>query len=186
MKLPHLNPWLTLAVVGGIVYPPLIYFGTTILPPKVLVLIGLALIGFRFFSVWHKPDARTEKLIFFVAALGLIVLLFINARLAVQAYPVIVSLSVAAFFGASLFFPPTVVERIARLTEPDLSPRGVLYTRRVTMVWTVFLIANASVSAATSLWGTLAQWMLWNSLLSYLCMAALFAGEWIVRQRVRR
>ena len=186
MKLPHLNPWLTLAVVGGIVYPPLVYFSMPILSPKVLVLIGLALIALRFFSVRQKPDAKTEKRVFFVAALGLITLLFINARFAVQAYPVIVSLSVAALFGVSLFFPPTVVERIARLTEPDLSPHGVVYTRKVTAVWIVFLIANACVSAATAVWGTLAQWMLWNSLLSYLCMGVLFTGEWIVRQRIRR
>ena len=186
MKLPHLNPWLVLAVVGGIVYPPLVYFGMPILSPEVLVLIGLALIGLRFFSVRQKPDAKTEKRVFFAAALGLIALLFINAHFAVQAYPVIVSLSVAALFGTSLFFPPTVIERIARLTEHDLSPHGVIYTRKVTTVWTVFLIANAGVSAATALWGTLAQWMLWNSLLSYLCMGALFVGEWIVRQRVRR
>ena len=113
-------------------------------------------------------------------------MLFLNARLAVQAYPVVVSLSVAAIFGFSLLFPPTLVERIARLTEHDLPPSGVIYTRKVTAIWTVFLIANAGVSAVTALWGTLAQWTLWNGLLSYLLMGTLFIGEWLVRKRVRR
>ncbi len=92
----------------------------------------------------------------------------------------------AAVFGLSLLFPPTIVERIARITEPNLPPGGVVYTRRVTAIWAVFLLFNAVVSAATALWGTLAQWTLWNGLISYLLMGTLFAGELIVRRAVRR
>jgi len=104
----------------------------------------------------------------------------------VKAYPVAVSLAAAAVFALSLHFPPPVIERIARLTEPDLPPKGVAYTRRVTEVWVGFLLLNASISAATAVWGSLDQWTLWNGLLSYLAMGALFAGEFVVRQRVRR
>ena len=186
MKPPSLNLWLVLAFIGSVSYPPLVYFGMTIVSPKVLVLIGVTLVGMRLFSIRQKSDVKIEKITFLVAAFGLIALLCVNARLAVQAYPVVVSLSIATLFGASLLFPPTVVERIARLKEPDLSPSGVIYTRKVTVLWMDFLLANAGISTATALWGTLAQWTLWNSFLSYIFMGILFTGEWIVRQRVRR
>ena len=52
--------------------------------------------------------------------------------IAARAYPVAISLAMAAIFAASLRHPPTIVERIARLSEPDLPPEGVAYTRQVT------------------------------------------------------
>jgi len=180
------NPWLVLSFTAGILYPPLVYFGMGIFPPTALVLIGLALIGVRLLGLRQKPNTKIWIMAFLIAALGLVILLFLNVRLAVRAYPVVVSLSVSAIFGLSLLFPPTLVERIARLTEPDLPPRGVIYTRRVTIIWAVFLLANALISAATALWGTLAQWTLWNGLVSYILMGTLFIGEMMVRRRVRR
>jgi uncharacterized membrane protein len=95
-------------------------------------------------------------------------------------------LALATIFGASLRFPPTVIERIARLTEPDLPPEGVVYTRKVTAVWVGFLLVNAAISLWTVLWGSLEQWALWNGLLSYLAMGILFTAEYLVRRVVRR
>ena len=68
-----------------------------------------------------------------------------------------ISLAVATIFAASLRFPPTVIERIARLTEPDLPPEGVIYTRKVTVVWVAFLLVNAAISLWTALCGSLEQ-----------------------------
>ncbi len=45
-------------------------------------------------------------------------------------YPVAVNLGLLAVFGYSLFHPPTVVERLARLREPELPPPAIAYTRR--------------------------------------------------------
>jgi uncharacterized membrane protein len=56
----------------------------------------------------------------------------------------------------------------------------------VTQIWTAFLVANAVISSAVGIWGTPAQWMLWNGLISYLLMGALFAGEWTFRRFVSR
>jgi uncharacterized membrane protein len=38
----------------------------------------------------------------------------------------------------------------------------------------------------TSLWASTEVWALYNGLIAYLLMALLFAGEWLVRQRVQR
>lgn len=105
--------------------------------------------------------------------------------LPLKLYPVLVNAVLLAIFASSLKFPPTVVERIARLREPQLPPAGVAYTRKVTAAWCVFFVINGSVSAATAVWGSDQAWFLYNGLLAYLLIGLFFAAEWTIRQRVR-
>ena len=77
-----------------------------------------------------------------------------------------------------------MVERLARIREPQLSPAGVRYTRKVTKVWCGFFIGNGAVALFTVLYADLRLWTLWNGMLSYILMGTLMAGEWLVRQRV--
>jgi uncharacterized membrane protein len=53
-------------------------------------------------------------------------------------YPVVVNAALLAVFAASLVFPPSVIERLARVTEPDLPAAVVGYTRTVTVAWCFF------------------------------------------------
>jgi len=182
----RLSPWLILIFAGGLLYPLLVYFGATKIPSICFVLVGLALIGLRILALRRRPNARIWIIAFLIAAFGLVIVLLLDPALAVKAYPVAVSLCVATIFGLSLLYPPTLVERMARLKEPNLPAQGVLYTRKVTIIWTVFLLANALISTATAVWGTLAQWTLWNGLISYILMGALFIGEMMVRRVIRR
>jgi uncharacterized membrane protein len=188
MRRPNRNPWLALAIIGGLAYPPLVYFGMQRLPPGIIVLFGLGLIGLRLLGTWRaeRHVAGAGALALVLAGGGLAALLLLDPSAAALAYPIAVSLATAAIFGLSLVRPPTVIERIARLREPDLAPQGVLYAQRVTLVWTIFLVANAAVSGATAVWGSLATWTLWNGLISYLLMGMLFVGEIGVRRLVRR
>ena len=88
-------------------------------------------------------------------------------------------------FATSLVFPPSAVERIARLTEPDLPPAGVAYTRRVTQVWCGFFIFNGALALVTALRMSDRAWALYNGLIAYGLIGLLFGAEWLVRQRVR-
>jgi uncharacterized membrane protein len=188
MRRPSRNPWLALAVIGGVAYPVLVYFGLSHLPPVVLVMFGLALIGLRLLGARHVSLSGTRPTVVALAAAGsgLAGLLFLAPHAAALAYPIVISLATATVFGMSLIWPPSVVERIVRVREPDLSPHGVAYARKVTIVWTVFLVLNAAISAAYMLWGTLEQWTLWNGLVSYVMMGILFVVEIGVRRIVRR
>ncbi len=47
------------------------------------------------------------------------------------------------------------------------------------------LVLLAAVAAALALWAPLAWWTLYTGLIAYLLMGLLFAGEWLVRQRIR-
>jgi uncharacterized membrane protein len=186
MRSIRINPWSALAGAGAVAYPFLVWFGRTAVPPAGFVLIGVACIAARMVATRRLVWSSVEITVFLLAAVLLVGLLAVSPAIAARFYPVAISLALATIFGASLRFPPTVIERIARLTEPDLPPEGVVYTRKVTAVWVGFLLVNAAISLWTVLWGSLEQWALWNGLLSYLAMGILFTAEYLVRRVVRR
>lgn len=161
-------------------YPFAVYWGLGRFEPRWM---GLALLGLALarLASARQPMWRAAALlaVLLAAFTGLA-----NAALPLKLYPVIVSGSLCAVFGWSLACPPTVIERIARIAKPQLNAEGVAYTRKVTWVWVGFFIVNGLLSAATAVWGSDAAWALYNGLLSYALMGALFAGEWLVRQRV--
>lgn len=99
-------------------------------------------------------------------------------------YPVVVNSVMLAVFGGSLWSSMPIVERLARLSEPDLPEPAVRYTRRVTQIWCLFFVANGSIALFTALYGDITLWTAWNGMIAYLLMGTLMAGEWLVRRRV--
>lgn len=99
-------------------------------------------------------------------------------------YPVMVNAVLLMIFVASLWRPPSFIETLARLQEPDLPPRGVRYTRKVTLAWAVFFAVNG-VMALTTAFLDPYWWALYNGLIAYLLMGVLMGAEWLVRRRVR-
>lgn len=100
-------------------------------------------------------------------------------------YPVLVNGALLALFGATLLRPPSMVERLARLREPDLPPHAVAYTRQVTKAWCAFFVANGTVAAGTALFASDAGWALYNGGIAYALMGLMAGGEYLVRRRVQ-
>lgn len=100
-------------------------------------------------------------------------------------YPVVVNLLLFGLFFSSLWQSQTLIERLARLQEPNLPASGVRYTRNVTKVWCGYFILNGSIALYTCFL-SLEIWTLYNGFISYLLTGSLFAIEWLVRGRVRR
>jgi uncharacterized membrane protein len=80
-----------------------------------------------------------------------------------------------------LFSPPPIIERFARLQHPNLPASGIQYTRKVTLVWSLFFLINGCIALGTALWCSFAWWSLYNGFISYLLMALLMGIEYIVR-----
>jgi uncharacterized membrane protein len=118
-------------------------------------------------------------------ALGALASVF-NVGWPLKFYPVVINASLLALFGATLWRPPSMVERLARLSQPSLPPHVVDYTRKVTMVWCGFFVVNGTVAAMTAVWGSEATWALYNGGVAYGAMGLLFAGEFVVRRVVKR
>jgi len=168
-------------LVVSLAYPVAVYLALGHVGPRwialLLVLLALA-------RAWVTRES------FWLAAAALALVLAGASFLGdawgpLKLYPALVNLVMLGLFATSLWRGPSVVERLARLREPDLPPAAVAYTRRVTQVWCGFFVVNGLLAVATALWASTAVWTLYNGLLSYLAMGALMGGEWLVRRRVR-
>ena len=162
-------------------YPLIVYLSLGRLEPRwlALLLLGLALarlVVSRTTVTWGFAAGALLLAVFSWAG---------NAWMPLKLYPVVVSAVLLALFAASLAYPPSAIERFARLREPDLPPEAVAYTRRVTQVWCLFFIFNGAMAFATALWASDATWTLYNGLVSYCLIGVLMAAEWLVRRRVR-
>lgn len=160
-------------------YPAAVYFGLQYLQPRLIALALAAILLLRLTLVradWSKP-----LLLAGLAYAGFAI--WSNQAVALRFYPALVNAVMLAIFAASLLHPPSIVERLARLKQPDLPTQGVSYTRRVTQVWCGFFIVNGGIAAATALWSSFQIWSLYNGLIAYLLMGLLFAGEYWVRLR---
>lgn len=184
---PPARSWLGAAVVcAGIAYPFFVYFGLRFLPPVAIVGGLLALLALRWGISGFSPMLRPLLVVLGGTGLSVVGIATLAPLMSLKAYPVLLNIGIAVLFGCSLYRPPTAIERLARLREPDLPATAVGYLRKVTIVWLCFFLINGAISAATAFWGSLAAWTLYNGLISYLLIGSLLAGEYAVRTVVQR
>lgn len=169
---------------------PLIIFAAVIADvwryvlPVLALLMGLKLIT----TLKARTAGPLVRVGLVLAALALVLCLLSLAFSAIGFmfyYPVAVNLIMLAVFLSSLRGEQSIVERLARLQDPNLSPRGVRYTRNVTKAWCVFFVLNGAIAAATAIIGDLKLWTWWNGLLSYGAMGLMFGGEYLLRCRLK-
>ena len=171
-------------VAASLLYPGIVHFSRAVVPPLAFVAAALALIGLRLATL-RSPEDRVWRMPLLSAAVIIAALAALDGPLAVKAYPAAVSLAATSVFAATLLYPPSLIERFARLRNHDLPPAAQSYCRKVTIIWTVWLIINTIIAAVLSLPGYDKEWALWTGLVAYLVMGALFAGEFVVRRIVR-
>jgi len=172
-----------LGAVLSVGFPALVYFGRDRLSPQVLALVLVLIVWFRkkiAFGMRPSPWLLAGGLLLAFLALGR------NDVLPLKLYPVLVNVALLAIFAASLWYPPPVAERIARLGYPDLPIEIVTYTRKVTQAWCVFFGANALTALWTAVWGSDEVWFYYNGIIAYLLAGLMFTGEWLLRRRLLR
>jgi len=177
-----------LVLILIILYPVFIFLGLNYLSPAQIGLVLLCLFLARMIFI------RRERL---VQAWPLMVTVLIGAGLAGTAmllgttdyllwYPVAVNSVFFCGFTLSIVYPPTIIERLARIREKNLSQQAVSYTRKVTIAWSVFFMLNALVASWTVVHGDLEIWTLYNGFIAYLIIGVIFLAEYIVRQNLRK
>ncbi|MDU0353029.1 hypothetical protein RS130_02950 [Paraglaciecola aquimarina] len=169
-----------------LLYPILAYLGLQYTSPSVVagVLMGLLVLRFAVYKSKAKQEKHV-KLMFLAVLILLTFSLFTDSQFGIRFYPVAVSLIFLCLFAYSLIFPPTVIERLARLTNNDFSPAGVKYARKVTIAWCLFFVLNGSISFYTCMYSDMQTWTLYNGVISYVLMGILGAAEWLIRQTVK-
>lgn len=142
-----------------------------------LVVLGLV----RLISAKKDPMLPLTGLAILCGGLSLI----LKEHAWLKLYPVGMSLGALLIFALTLYKPPSMIERFARLVEPDLPESGVRWTRKVTVVWCVFFSLNATIALAT-VFASTQFWVIYNGFVSYLLMGILLLGEFILRKRHQR
>lgn len=179
-----------LAVVRALIvigYPAALYFGVSRLDPRSLglVMLGLLLPNLAL-RVWAAPAEQRRAVVRLPLALAGLVGL--GAALAEPrfylALPVLVNLTLLANFAASLRGPVSLVERYARLQEPELPEGGPAYCRKVTVAWCWFFVANAAACAGLAAAAPVSWWALYTGILAYILVGFGFTLEFLVRKRV--
>lgn len=173
------------AVLLALGYPLLVYWALGRIEPRYLALMLAPVFIWRWRYSGTARSSAANLPLFLAGGVFLLAVVLENDRRLLLAYPILVSAIFFTVFAYSLIYPPTVVERLARLREPDLPPRAVDYTRKVTLVWCGFFLGNGAVSAGTVWHGDLEVWGLYNGLIAYLLMGVLMGAELWVRKRVR-
>ena len=165
-----------LAVMG---YPLTVYFGLQLLPSGVIaiVLCGLLITRLSLSRQQLKPMLAP-----LIVGIALTAASFIAKRHDwLLYYPVVINLSMLALFGHSLKYGPCMIERLAKLKEPDLPPEAKPYLVKVTLIWCLFFVLNGLMALYTALATSIETWTLYNGFIAYLLMGTLLGGEWLYR-----
>lgn len=165
-------------------YPLAVYFGIQKYSIEQVSLFVLSIVILRFIFQNNKDR---QQIMLVIAASGLILFSLLSQNiLGIRLYPVLINTSLFVIFTLSLIYPPSFIEKLARLSTPDLPDSGVRYTNNVTKVWCLFFVINGSIAAYTALFSTMEVWALYNGFFSYLAMGFIFTVEFFVRQKIKR
>lgn len=168
-------------------YPLIVLCGLQVVP---VYYLGLFFIALAVLRLWLFHSNKRWQIL----PLLLTVILILVALYAVLSgqpmwfrfYPVAVNGTLLGVFFVSLWRGEPMVERLARLSEPDFPDVARPYTRKVTIMWCCFFVFNGLAALYTALYSSFEIWAWYNGVLAYCLMGLLFAGEWLVRRQVQR
>ncbi len=171
-------------------YPLIMYIGFKDIPLHYMAL-GLGVILVIRFCLANKTlnikKRQTQILLILLAVMVSFLCLQYNDEMMIKIYPVIINYLFFMLFFYSLYHPPSLITRLAqRTTKEPLPEAAVIYTKKVTLVWSLFFIVNGSIALWTVLFEPLAIWQFYNGFVSYILMGTLFLGEYITRFFVKR
>jgi uncharacterized membrane protein len=105
--------------------------------------------------------------------------------LVIRASPVVINLFLCAFFGLTLLGGrDPLITRFARLEHDVLPPEVERYTRRLTVLWTLFFATMAAITVALWLGASRTAFSLFVNVVNWALLAAFLVGEYLYR-RVR-
>jgi uncharacterized membrane protein len=180
-------PLRILAAVAMIMYPVVVWQGLAAGSPRQIAIVLLAAMtpALLLKTRGSQAGARVRGL----AAVPATILAVLLAAAVLDGGGLILMTPVAAnavlllSFGATLRRGSTpMIERFARLQEPDLSLPKQAWCRTWTKIWCAFFIANGAIAAGLARYADVEAWAFYNGLLAYALIGGLLALEWTLRR----
>jgi uncharacterized membrane protein len=179
------------AIVAGVVlaaYPIAVWLGLTHGGTRVaggVVLVGLAVsIPFR---LRGQRGQHLRAVLGLPLAVGALVIasMWLDDHRFLLAMPVLVNATLLGSFALSLGggrMP--MVERFARMMDPDLDAAKSAHCRQATVAWCAFFAMNAVISLGMALFAPVSAWAVYTGGIAYGLIGLMFGAEYTVR-RVR-
>lgn len=182
----------TIAAIALLAYPALVYFGMSSGSPRQVSLILLLVMVPALLLRLRKSSRQAVRGLAAVpmtimAILGLAALL--DASDYILATPIAANAVLLIAFGGTLRRGNTgpsvmpMIERFARLQEKELSLEKQAWCRMWTWLWCAFFVVNGTTALLLAMWASMKWWALYNGLICYGLIAAMFATEWLLRRR---
>lgn len=176
-----------LAVINALLvagYPLAVYVGLTRLSARgvglVMLLLLLPTLALKFRNAKREDLAVALRVPLSIMAVAGLSALLDDPRF-VLGTPVLINLLLLFQFAGSLRTTP-IVERFARMQQPELSQAQLGYCRSVTKVWCVFFVLNALVSAVLAVRGPVSAWALYTGVIAYVLIGVVATVEYVVRK----
>ncbi|MFY9344562.1 MAG: hypothetical protein WAT39_18870 [Planctomycetota bacterium] len=174
-----------IAVVFAI-YPVVVWLGLAKQSPRTVAIALLCVMLPVLVWLLRQSRGATAALLLApvvtVAAIGAAAAFDDAAWLFVE--PVAISAGLLLAFGSTLRrggMP--MVERFARMHEPDLSVPKQAWCRTWTWIWCAFFVVNGTTALVLAVAAPLSWWAWYNGSLVYVVMGTLFATEYVMRRR---
>ena len=176
------------AILAGfsVLYPLIAIAAVSTVGPGAAVAVVIVLLGARLLLPVSRGVPVSMSLSLLPVLIAVVGVASFDRPLSVRLYPVFMNAAMLAAFVATLWKPPSMIERFARVFEPDLPESGVRYTRKVTLVWVGFFLVNGAIALWSVMQPGWSAWVFYNGFIAYMAAGLLFAGEYVVRQSVRR
>ncbi|THB73912.1 MAG: hypothetical protein D6B28_03045 [Gammaproteobacteria bacterium] len=179
-----------LLTVSIFLYPLLVYFGLQHFDVRVVAVFILVILALRYVASNRSSDARHSlpqfRLVLIFGILLVIGTLVTNSEYGIKLYPALVSAGMLVIFASSLYWPPPIIERFARLMDKNFPDEAIPYTRKVTIAWCLFFIINGLIALWTTFFASQEMWVTYNGLISYILIGLMFAVEFVIRKIVMR
>ncbi len=170
-------------------YPFIVYFGLGHFSVRYIA-AGIAFIFLlRLVLLKSASSVFSKSFLASVALVGIgisVIGVISNQAIIIKLYPFVMSFFLFCLFSYSLFYPPTIIERLARLTHQDLPKKAIEYVNKVTVVWCIFFTINGAIALWTALFASMKVWTFYNGFLSYILIGIIFVTEFIIRKIVKR
>jgi uncharacterized membrane protein len=129
---------------------------------------------------------RQAQAVILTAGLATVVAILaaVAPEIIIYAPPFLINTTLAAVFGNSMRPGRVpVITRFAQLEHSTLPTDLLLYTRRLTRVWTAFFAVMAAIVLILATTVSLDAWSTFSNVTSYLLVGILFVGEYCYRRR---
>jgi uncharacterized membrane protein len=175
-----------LAAVALVAYPLLVWVGLTRGSPRRLALVLLAVLLPAIVIRMRASTSRLRGLALLplVTVAALLITAVLDTAGLVLFVPLAINALLLAGFGSTLRAgSQPLIERLARLQQPALSAEQQQWCRLWTWIWCAFFVLNGGTALGLALAAPLSWWAVYNGLVAYGLMGALFAVEWLLRRR---